>query len=252
MAKERSIPRRQTPEWAWLRNVGKDIFDEGKTLLTIMHLSCWTTDKADDHGFDHWVPLIIDGAGDEFLYGDSLAMDTLMPPKLTQPSCGTVNPKNRDAKNRVPIVHGDREKIESLILTKGKKRVLSCGIGVRHQEKLYRGTRVVVHSCRILKGSPHYHTGALQSTSELLKFSPGCAYVLMYIIMMGARCLPALAICQVDVKTQGVAFLSDFQGSGELRTDAQTMTSPINIVKSYFTATPHVWQRHIENYIWGH
>lgn len=70
-------------DWRWLRNISDDIFQGGKIMVTIIHLGCWTRDKTKE-GITYWIPLIINGASGEILYGDSLALDQLMPSTLEQ------------------------------------------------------------------------------------------------------------------------------------------------------------------------
>ncbi|THU81985.1 hypothetical protein K435DRAFT_808634 [Dendrothele bispora CBS 962.96] len=68
----------------WLQVIGQDVFQNGKTLATIVHLGKLPALKEETEGMDHWVPLVINGEKSVFLYGDSLCgqKDPVMPPKL--------------------------------------------------------------------------------------------------------------------------------------------------------------------------
>ncbi|KAK7439559.1 hypothetical protein VKT23_017488 [Stygiomarasmius scandens] len=59
----------------WLRDIGEQVFSQGKALVTAVHMSKLT-------GVDHWTPIIIDGARAMFLYGDSLTATPVMPSRL--------------------------------------------------------------------------------------------------------------------------------------------------------------------------
>ncbi|THU98707.1 hypothetical protein K435DRAFT_795527 [Dendrothele bispora CBS 962.96] len=67
----------------WLHNIGEDIFRNGKELVTVAHLGKLPY-KGEKDGMDHWVPLVVNGKGAEFLYGDSLCEEKrrVMPPRL--------------------------------------------------------------------------------------------------------------------------------------------------------------------------
>lgn len=57
---------------SWLQNIGKEVFEQGKTLITVTHLGKLPPKKGMKKGSDHWVPLVIDGREHSFIYGDSL------------------------------------------------------------------------------------------------------------------------------------------------------------------------------------
>lgn len=57
----------EDPLWAWLHDIGHQVFREGKILVTIIHLG-----NLGENGADHWVPLVVDGSTLRFLYGDSM------------------------------------------------------------------------------------------------------------------------------------------------------------------------------------
>ncbi|KAJ3990962.1 hypothetical protein F5050DRAFT_1716476 [Lentinula boryana] len=59
-------------ECTWVKLIAEEIFDGGKTLLTIAHLGKLPAAKGDKEGLDHWVPVGVDGRNSHFLYGDSL------------------------------------------------------------------------------------------------------------------------------------------------------------------------------------
>lgn len=55
--------------WTWMREIGEEVFVNQKVLLTIVHLG-----KVHDvgGGYDHWVPVVIDGENSLIRYGDLL------------------------------------------------------------------------------------------------------------------------------------------------------------------------------------
>ncbi|KAJ3992786.1 hypothetical protein F5050DRAFT_1715022 [Lentinula boryana] len=59
-------------ECTWVKLITEEIFDGGKTLLTIAHLGKLPAVKGDKEGLDHWVPVGVDGQNSHFLYGNSL------------------------------------------------------------------------------------------------------------------------------------------------------------------------------------
>ncbi|KAJ3884148.1 hypothetical protein GG344DRAFT_71559, partial [Lentinula edodes] len=58
--------------WRWLQKIGEQVFTEGKTILTVVHLGT-SMDAA------HWVPLAFDGSQNLLLYGDSLDLGATVP-----------------------------------------------------------------------------------------------------------------------------------------------------------------------------
>lgn len=47
-------------KWQWLREIGEQVFQQGKVLLTITHLGKLQT-QGETGGIDHWTPLVVDG-----------------------------------------------------------------------------------------------------------------------------------------------------------------------------------------------
>lgn len=46
----------------WLNNIGREVFQKGKRLLTIAHLGKLPARKGETKGADHWVPVRVMGA----------------------------------------------------------------------------------------------------------------------------------------------------------------------------------------------
>ncbi|KAJ7577405.1 hypothetical protein C8J56DRAFT_899039 [Mycena floridula] len=70
--------------WSWMRTIGKRIFVDGKSLISIAHLGKLPAKKDSEKGIDHWVPVIVDGNAMEVRYGDGLSGNKRaeVPPKL--------------------------------------------------------------------------------------------------------------------------------------------------------------------------
>ncbi|KAE9390984.1 hypothetical protein BT96DRAFT_1062365 [Gymnopus androsaceus JB14] len=47
-------------EWHWLREIGEQVFQQGKVLLTVVHLGKLPA-QGEAEGIDHWAPLVVDG-----------------------------------------------------------------------------------------------------------------------------------------------------------------------------------------------
>lgn len=58
--------------WRWLDKVGEQVFSEGKTILTVVHLGV-------SMNMAHWVPLAFDGSQNLLLYGNSLDLEATVP-----------------------------------------------------------------------------------------------------------------------------------------------------------------------------
>ncbi|KAK7442232.1 hypothetical protein VKT23_016202 [Stygiomarasmius scandens] len=56
----------------WLKHLGKEVFVNGKTFVTIVHLGKLPAKKHEKDGADHWVPLVLDGKTTTLHYGNSL------------------------------------------------------------------------------------------------------------------------------------------------------------------------------------
>ncbi|KAF9061116.1 hypothetical protein BDP27DRAFT_1406852 [Rhodocollybia butyracea] len=68
----------------WLCDLGTEVFEGGKVLVTVAHLGKLKPKKGTTEGSYHWVPMVIDGKRRLFLYGDPLAgkKTPVMPEKM--------------------------------------------------------------------------------------------------------------------------------------------------------------------------
>ncbi|KAK7467418.1 hypothetical protein VKT23_004472 [Stygiomarasmius scandens] len=66
--------------WAWVRQIGEEVFLKGKVLVTAAHIG--DLGVGNNAGLDHWVPVVVDGRDETFLYGDSLTSKPVIPPRL--------------------------------------------------------------------------------------------------------------------------------------------------------------------------
>ncbi|THU78574.1 hypothetical protein K435DRAFT_876486 [Dendrothele bispora CBS 962.96] len=68
------------PYWRWVREIGQQVFEKGKILVTAAHLG----NMSAGHGssIDHWVSVVVDGREGRILYRDSLTTNPVIPPRL--------------------------------------------------------------------------------------------------------------------------------------------------------------------------